>query len=73
MVRRDMGRDATGNFSRGAGGNGSVEEGAGASETEAAEEGGKGKKKGNKGKKQILMNWDEVLTGELSLVRDDNG
>ncbi len=57
MVRRDAGRGAASGFSWGASANESVEQSAPASENENAEEGGKGKKKGNKGKKQVLMNW----------------
>jgi len=58
MVRRDAGRGSASGFSWGASANGSAEQSAAAaSENENAAEGAKGKKKGNKGKKQVLMNW----------------
>jgi hypothetical protein len=53
-VIRDPGKQAPGN-AWGAGGAASQEEEE--NRTEDAEESGKGKKKGNKGKKQVLMNW----------------
>ena len=58
MVRRDAGRGSASGFSWGASANGIAEQSAAAaSENENAAEGAKGKKKGNKGKKQVLMNW----------------
>jgi hypothetical protein len=53
-VIRDPGKQGPGN-AWGAGGAASQEEEE--NRTEDAEESGKGKKKGNKGKKQVLMNW----------------
>lgn len=55
LVRRDVGR-GTSSFSWGAEGSGAGAS-ANASGEEVEEESGKGKKRGNKGKKQVLMNW----------------
>ncbi|KAL2072784.1 hypothetical protein VTL71DRAFT_12127 [Oculimacula yallundae] len=61
MVRRDAGGASTSAnpwaASSSAGGSGSASVAANGEEGEDAEGNGKGKKKGNKGKKQVLMNW----------------
>ena len=57
MVRRDAGRGSASSFAWGGGAANGY--GNGSAETTVIEEEGKqnGKKKGNKGKKQVLMNW----------------
>jgi hypothetical protein len=56
MVRRDTGRGVASSFAWGTA-NGSRAPSAEASTAASEVEEGKGKKKGNKGKKQVLMNW----------------
>lgn len=54
MVRRDHGSGQSSSFSWGGSGVGSADASAAASESEGT---GQGKKKGNKGKKQVLVQW----------------
>jgi hypothetical protein len=56
MVRRDGGRGQTGS-AWGSPASTSLEQGAASGDVDGAEDARKGKKKGNKGKKQVLMNW----------------